>query len=146
MNHVILGDDAFPLKNFLLKPFPKQTQSNEEIIFNYRQSKGRFVVANVFGILTSRFRILLDRINLIAERVDLIVWVCCGLHNMLMEDTPQITPSTDSNKLPTSTLTSMNTLRANKNSETERNNRQEFARYFSNEGSVPWKWNKIPNL
>ena len=62
--HVILGDDAFPLKSYLMKPYKKKTQLTKEKIFNYRQSRGRLVVDNAFGILTSRFRILLNRINL----------------------------------------------------------------------------------
>ncbi len=38
---VILGDDAFPLKTYLMKPFSAKNLSDEKRIFNYR---GNFVI------------------------------------------------------------------------------------------------------
>ncbi|GFW45359.1 hypothetical protein TNCV_4734661 [Trichonephila clavipes] len=37
-DHVIIGDDAFPLRPDLMKPFSKHGLSDEEKIFNYRTS------------------------------------------------------------------------------------------------------------
>ena len=86
---VILGYVAFPLKSYLKKPYKKKTQLTKEKIFNYRQSRGRLVVENAFGILTSRFRILLNRINLSPEKVELVVIACCFLHNLLTSRTQE---------------------------------------------------------
>jgi hypothetical protein len=52
--HVIMGDVAFPLKAYLLKPYPgsQSKGDNEKSIFNYMLSRSRRVVENAFGILS----------------------------------------------------------------------------------------------
>jgi hypothetical protein len=53
----LVGDDAFPLKTYLLKPYSHRTLTCEQKIFNYRLSRARRIVENLFGILISQFRI-----------------------------------------------------------------------------------------
>ena len=36
--YVFLGDDAFALKRFMMKPFPQQDLTGERLIYNYRHS------------------------------------------------------------------------------------------------------------
>ena len=57
--HVIVGDEAFPLKTYLTRPYPgsQSKGGNETSIFNYRLSKARRVVENAFGILSQKFQI-----------------------------------------------------------------------------------------
>ena len=52
---MIVGDDAFPLKTYLMKPYPTRNIELNQRIFNYRLSRVRRIVETVFGILTSRF-------------------------------------------------------------------------------------------
>lgn len=79
-NSVIVGEAAFPLKKYLMKPFPIRATRREKV-FNYRLSRARRIVENAFGILVSGFRIFESFIALKPEKVDVIVLAACSLHN-----------------------------------------------------------------
>ena len=51
----LVGDEAFPLNTWLLKPLPHRIMSQEHIIFYYRLSRARRVVENDFGLLAARY-------------------------------------------------------------------------------------------
>ena len=53
---VIVGDEAFPLKPYLMRVFPSSKLNRERRIFNYRLCRARRIVENVFGILAVRRR------------------------------------------------------------------------------------------
>ena len=74
--YVIVADDAFPLKSYIMKPFGSRNLSSEQRIFNYRLSRARRIVENAFGILASRFRVFLSTISLNPV-------ASCALHNYL---------------------------------------------------------------
>lgn len=78
-NSVIVGDAAFPLKPYLMKPFATMPTQKEKV-FNYRLSRARIIVENAFGILVSRFRIFESSIVLSPEKVDLIVLAALCLY------------------------------------------------------------------
>lgn len=54
IDYFMIGDDAFGLKTWMMKPYPSRGLTTEERVFNYRLSRGRRVVENTFGILASR--------------------------------------------------------------------------------------------
>lgn len=82
--YFIVGDEAFPLKTWLMKPLPQRNMTRPQRIFNYRLSRARRVVENAFGLLSARFRCLLTSMPQKPETVTNIVLTCCCLHNFLI--------------------------------------------------------------
>jgi len=52
--HVILGEDAFLFRTYLIKPVKRNFVHKETRIFKYRLSRARMPVKNAFGILAAR--------------------------------------------------------------------------------------------
>ncbi|XP_071940897.1 uncharacterized protein [Antedon mediterranea] len=83
MPHVILGDEAFPLKTNIMRPYPGKELTDEKRIFNYRLSRGRRISENVFGQLAAKYRIYFRVINMHPKNVDKIIKATCVLHNYI---------------------------------------------------------------
>ena len=81
--YVIVGDDAFPLKTYLMKSYPGLDQPDDKRIFNYWLSRARRVSENAFGILVSRFQVFRQPIRTSPECVKKIVLASVALHNYL---------------------------------------------------------------
>ena len=82
--YVIVADEIFPLKTWLLKPYPGRNLSESKTIFNYKLSRARRTIGNAFGILTTKWRIFRRPIIASTDLVDLIVQACVCLHNYLL--------------------------------------------------------------
>ena len=52
--YVFVGDDAFALKSYIMKPYPQKDLTNEKRIYNYRHSRARRISENLFGILANK--------------------------------------------------------------------------------------------
>ena len=81
--YLLVADAAFPLKEYILKPYSQAGLTKERRIFNYRLSRARRIVENAFGILSNRFRVFMNPIQLAPEKVEDIVFASCSLHNFL---------------------------------------------------------------
>ena len=84
--YVFTGDEAFPLKTYLIKPYPRACIGIKERVANYRISRARRVVENAFGIAASRFRIFRRPIIAKTELVIEVTKAVVMLHNFLMHD------------------------------------------------------------
>lgn len=159
--HVIVADDAFAMKSYIMKPYPLRNLSGPQRIYNYRLSRARRVVENLFGIMSSRFRVLLKPINLDEEKTTLIVLAICALHNFLMTeadaryatamdfdreaDNGEIIPGRWREELAQNgEIRSLN-LGHDRNPTTDARRIQSiFKDYFvSAEGEVPWQYTRI---
>ncbi len=81
--YFIIGDDAFSLRTWMMKPYGSCGLSVAERMFNYRLSRARQIVENAFGILFNRFSCLLT--TLIQQPpvvIDIILSSIC-LHNLM---------------------------------------------------------------
>ena len=86
--YFLVGDDAFALRKYMMKPFSSRGLADKERLFNYRLSRARRVVENVFGILAHRWRCLLTCMHQDPGKVGPIVEGCLTLHNLMKMRNP----------------------------------------------------------
>ncbi|XP_057662520.1 uncharacterized protein LOC130897603 [Diorhabda carinulata] len=84
---VFIGDEAFPLRTYLLRSFPRRRLQNNEpaSYYNYRLSCARMTVECTFGICSAKFRILLKSIETKVENAVHISKAICILHNIIVD-------------------------------------------------------------
>lgn len=158
-NSVIVGDDAFPLKRYLLKPYSRcGALSFEQKIFNYRLSRARRISENAFGILVAKFRIFERPISLSPEKVDKIILTCCALHNWLrktsiayitstlidtkVSETGEIIPGTW-RELQAEGLRNVGNIGSHNHTRDAAQIRDRYAQYFVGAGRIPWQNDRI---
>lgn len=98
--YVLVGDEAFALTYFLMRPFPGKSLTKKKRIYNYRLSRERRVVENTFGILVARWRIFHRPINTSLETVDAVVKATVCLHNYLKKS-EEMCPNSEKHYCPT---------------------------------------------
>ena len=82
---LILGDGAFPLRTWIMKPHGDAVLPEDRRYFNYRHSRARLVTEGAFGRLKSRFRVLFRKCESNKETVKLYGLVSVVLHNLYIE-------------------------------------------------------------
>jgi len=82
--YVIVGDEIFGLKTWLMKPYSGRGLTKEPAIFNYRLSRCRRPIEDAFGIVAARWRIFRKPIRGAPENVDSFEKVCLCFHNYLI--------------------------------------------------------------
>lgn len=81
-----IGDEAFALTESLIKPFSGiHPKGSLQRVFNYRLSRARRTVENVFGIASAVFRVLRKPMLLEPRKAELVIMAVAHLHNFLGE-------------------------------------------------------------
>ena len=144
MPFVLLGDEAFPLRIDLMRPYPGRgymlLPENEDT-FNYRLSRGRHVSENVFGIMVVRWGVFQGRINLAPENAQKVVMAAVVLHNYLTKDGEDLEATTRRLQDPTRPIINpeergLQDLRIQRGKRYERAAKMcgsKFAQYFTSE-------------
>lgn len=72
----LVGDSAYTLSPWLIKPYPEGTRDPDKILFNKNLSSARVQVECMFGILKGRWRILQKCLD---SRIDFAIKImhCC---------------------------------------------------------------------
>lgn len=151
---VVVADDAFALKPYIMKPYPFRNQPGPNRVFNYRLSRARRVVENAFGHIANRFRILRRPIELCPEKAIKLVLAICALHNFLLTRNFNITKSYEDNfgteenrtkeEKSSGTFLQLQPLQPQNYSQYCKEIRAEFTEYFcSPVGEVPWQYKHI---
>ncbi|KAL8596868.1 hypothetical protein ACOMHN_060676 [Nucella lapillus] len=96
--YVIVGDDAFGLKPYMMKPYtfkstltssgaatdPAEMERRKQRLFDYRLSRARRLSENVFGILVAKFGVFQRAMRLSPDNATTVSLACVALHNFLM--------------------------------------------------------------
>ncbi|GFR71517.1 protein ANTAGONIST OF LIKE HETEROCHROMATIN PROTEIN 1 [Elysia marginata] len=80
---MIVGDEAFPLKTYLLKPYAAKTLDQEKRIYNYRHSRARRTVECAFSILAKKFKIFQRPLRVEPNKAVLLTDAALVLHNFI---------------------------------------------------------------
>lgn len=87
---LLVGDGAFRLSKFLMKPYQGTDFTDAEANYNKCLSRARRVVENAFGILKARFRKIGKGIDANINNATTIIKACCVIHNFLIHKNDKI--------------------------------------------------------
>ncbi|KAK3921453.1 LOW QUALITY PROTEIN: Protein ALP1-like [Frankliniella fusca] len=82
--YVFVGDEAFPLTRYMMRPYPRRDLTDEKRIYNYRLSRARRTIENAFGILCARWQILQKPVSMPSANLESTFQALVCLHNFLM--------------------------------------------------------------
>ena len=159
--HVFIADDAFALKRYLMKPYPQNGLDDTKKIYNYRHSRARRIVENLFGIVANRWRVFRSIILLPPDTIEKLVLAALKLHNYLRQshsrnmycplgfadsvvmDGSMVDGSV--HRYPHQSHFSLYKVGSKGHNPTfvAKEVRDAFKEYFYNEGAVLWQWDKI---
>ena len=147
----LVGDDAFALKTWLMKPYSHQSQVYHEKIYSYRLSRARRVVENAFGLLQARMRVFGTTMQQQPPVVRIVTMCGCVMHNLILDRYPNAVFEVDNedaehNLIPGAWRQEQNIMEGLLNPRGHNYTRQAkavrdyLAQYYCSEaGAVPWQ-------
>lgn len=149
---VLIADEAFPLTEYMMRPYPRSGRLNRQRkVFNYRLSRARRMIESVFGILAAKWRIYgRPIIASVSTAVNIVKATVC-LHNFIIKNEEKLAhserrytrPMREEGEISGALQEVTNAGRSNAHSRRVSQIRDDFATYFENAGAVPWQWEKI---
>lgn len=151
---VFVADDAFSLSENMMKPYSTNNLTQEQRVFNYRLSRARRTIENVFGILSTKWRIFRTTIKANVSTVESIIESSVCLHNWLRQDenSGYITPGLVDSDINGRTvfgswrreesLTCLERTQINPTFAAKKI-REILTAHFVGSGVVEWQWDKI---
>ena len=152
----LVGDDAFALQHYMMKPFSRRGMDMDERIFNYHLSRCRRISENAFGIMANRWQITLNIMAHEPKTCRMLVTVCIILHNYIRVNFPHLqnhvadAEDANHNIIPGEwrrgrNMTDMDRVVApNSGSKRAKKQRLLLKHYLSSPaGSVPWQNNIV---
>lgn len=131
---VLIADEAYPLKRYIMRPYPRRNLGEEERLYNERLSNARVVIECAFGIITQKWRILTKCMETTTENAETIVKCICLLHNIIIDKEGQPRHSYSTDQTSISGQRSNFASRGQNRSTTEAYNiREAFKQFFCNE-------------
>uniref|UniRef100_A0A3P9H8E2 DDE Tnp4 domain-containing protein n=1 Tax=Oryzias latipes TaxID=8090 RepID=A0A3P9H8E2_ORYLA len=144
VNHVMVADEAFPLKPILLRPYPGRRLPTDKRIFNYRLSRVRRISENVFGILSQRFRVFQRTLQVQPSVVDKVVKAACVLCNYLRPKGEDQNHATEDDHDCEQPLQGFEHCRGQRASVEAQNVRELYKEYFNSPaGEVAWQYEHV---
>lgn len=158
--YVFVGDDAFALKPYLMKPYLEHGLDLEKRVYNYRYSHARRLSENLFGILTNRWRVFRTVLTLPPKSIKILVLTALTLHNYLMQNSSSCTycptglcdreiaggttaQGSWRQDIPSESFLPLQVPPRGHNSSTDvKMVRETFKDFFFHEGAVTWQWDK----
>ena len=91
--HVVIADEAFPLRTYWMRPYSRDKVQGDEDkkLFNYRLSRARNVSENAFVLLVRKFRNFERSLWMSHDHVDSVTLAACCLHSYLRNKTCRLT-------------------------------------------------------
>jgi len=146
--YYFVADEAFPLKSYLMRPYPRRVLNNKKRIFNYRLSRGRKTIECAFGMMASKFKVLSTPILCVNEEtINSITRCVCVLHNFIrIREGRAYQPQYYNNKETEINMNIGIELENENNNLPTRNSASGLRDYLSNyfvqpQSALPWQWN-----
>ena len=160
MPYVFVGDCAFALKSYMMKPYPQRDLSEDKRVYNCRHNRASRISENLFGILANRWRVFRGVLNLAPEKAMSVTMCALVLHNFLRKNNsrhiyspPGLTDRENENgniingewraEHPPAAFQSLEQLCGNNPTRSAKLVRDMFKDHFMNEWSVEWQWERV---